>query len=367
MGDQVELKGSMQPSSASDEYAADIAASVVASMHGMGVVGLPRNYEIFYEVLTGSNRELSDAFAALGAKPKQADLDQIARTFFPQSERQSIVENAQAEVAGRAEEIMSLLGRERNSLEKFGVILDKTSTGLATQGVASRDLMRKVVGIMATATEATLEQARQISASMQEKTAELAEVKSKLEEYKKLAETDPLTRLWNRRAFDRRLAKIFDTPRNVMFGALILADIDDFKAFNDRYGHPAGDKILQIVARIMRATAGANSFVARTGGEEFALVVEGLTEDATERLADSVRDSIAKAEFVVGPSTGAVAPITVSLGMCMASEAQDPEDLYVKTDRALYASKVGGRNRVTRHSRLRAGQFSKNWLLYRSD
>lgn len=319
VGDQVELKGGMHPSGASDERAADIAASVVASMRAMGVVGLPRNYEIFYEVLTGSNRELSDAFAALGQKPKQNDLDGLTRTFFPQNARQSIVETAQTEVADRAEEILSLLGRERSSLEKFGVILDKTSNGLAQPAGASRDLLRKVVGIMATATEATLEQARQISTSMQEKTAELAEVKSKLEEYKKLAETDPLTKLWNRRAFDRRLAKIFDTPRNVMFGALVLADIDGFKAFNDRHGHPAGDKILQIVARIMRATAGTDSFVARTGGEEFALVVEGLTEDATERLADNVRDSIARAEFVVGPATGAVAPITISLGMCMAS------------------------------------------------
>src|SRR5690606_25478884 len=167
--------------------------------------------------------------------------------------RHSIVEAAEAEVAGRAEEILSLLGRERNSLEKFGVILDKTSSGLAHPGGASRDILRKVVGIMATATEATLEQARQISTSMQEETAELAEVKSKLEEYKKLADTDPLTKLWNRRAFDKRLATVFDTPRNVMFGALILADIDDFKAFNDRHGHPAGDKILQIVARMMRA------------------------------------------------------------------------------------------------------------------
>lgn len=232
----------MQPSSAAEESLSDIATTIALTMRGMGVYGLPRNYEIFYEVLTGSNRELATAFAALGKQPAQGDLDKLAMEYLPHREGHAIVETAQAEVAGRTDEIMSLLGRERSSLEKFGTILDRTSNGLA--GGASRDLMHKVVGIMAAATQATLEQARQISASMAEKSAELAEVRSKLEEYKRLAETDPLTKLWNRRAFDQRLAKTYDNAGSVMFGALILADVDDFKAFNDCHGHPAGDRIL---------------------------------------------------------------------------------------------------------------------------
>src|SRR5690606_16797924 len=130
--------------------------------------------------------------------------------------------------------------------------------------------------------------------------------------------------------------------------ALILADIDRFKEVNDRYGHPVGDKILQQVARIFKASSTANMFVARTGGEEFAIIVEGLTEASTIALADDIRAIVEKTPFLGIEGGAARENVTVSLGVCMASEAQGPEDLYAKADRALYASKLGGRNRVSR-------------------
>ncbi|MCT7375230.1 GGDEF domain-containing protein [Chelativorans salis] len=357
----------MSQTASVSEGRADIATTIAASMRRMGVVGLPRNYEIFYEVLTGSNREMCDAFAALGNRPTQAALDELSRKYFAQSSRQAIVENAQEQIAVRAEEILGLLGRERTSLEKFGLILDQTSGGLGRRQEISGDLLQKIVGIMATATQTTLDQGRQISQAMAEKSAELAKVKSKLEQYKRLADTDPLTKIWNRRAFDRKLAGVCSDKRAVMFHALVLADIDGFKAFNDRYGHPVGDRILQMVAQLIDTKSGAGSFVARTGGEEFAIVLDGLSEAAAEETAERVRTAIGEADFVIGPSSRGFGPITVSLGLCMAAEASDAEDLYAKADRALYASKIGGRDRVTCFSTLSSGKLTKNWLLYRAD
>jgi len=333
----------------------------------MCVAGLPRNYEIFYEVFNGTNAELRAEFEALGARPTQEALDRLSRKFFAQNNRGSLIESAHDLVAARASEILALLGRERVSLEKFGEVLDQTRGGLQCRQEIPRDLLQRIIGITAKATEATLEQSRQISRSMEEKSRELERVKSKLEQYKKLAETDPLTRIWNRRAFDRKLAKIYDGAGGVMFSALILADIDDFKHFNDRYGHPVGDKILQIVARILTVQAGAGAFVARTGGEEFGLVLEGFSEEATGKVAEAARAAVANAELAAGPSSRDCGPVTLSLGLCMASEAAGPDDLYAKADRALYASKVAGRNRVTHFSALSPGKFRKNWLLYREE
>ncbi|MCT8998379.1 GGDEF domain-containing protein [Chelativorans intermedius] len=345
----------------------DIATAVTQSMRRMGVAGLPRNYEIFYEVLTGSNRELCEAFAALGERPTQAALDGLSRKYFAQSSRQEFVENAHDQISARAGEIVALIGRERSSLEKFGLILDQTTDGLGSRQEISRELLQKIVGIMAAATQTTLDQARQISRAMAEKSAELEKVKAKLAQYKRLAETDPLTGIWNRRAFDRKLAEVYSDRRSVMFHALVLADIDGFKAFNDRHGHPVGDRILQMVAQMIDSTSGAAAFVARTGGEEFAIVLDGLSQDAAARVAEDVRNAIAAADFAIGPSSCTYGPITVSLGLCMASEAADADDLYAKADRALYASKVGGRNRLTRFSALSGGKLSKKWLLYREE
>lgn len=357
----------LQATGSAADRPGDVTATIVEAMRRMGVIGLPRNYEIFYEVYTGSNGALVKDFTELRGRPTQAALDALSQKHFAQNNRQSMVESVQEQVCVRAAEILSLLGRERSSLEKFGTILGQTSNGLDGRTDLSRDILRKIVGIMAAATETTIEQGRQISRAMEEKSAEMERMRVKLDQYKRLADTDPLTRIWNRRAFDKRMARIYDSARSAMFHALIIADIDSFKSFNDHHGHPVGDRILQIVAQLLNAHSSDECFVARTGGEEFALVVEGLTEDATEQLAETVRVSVEKAEFIVGSAARNYGPIHISLGVCMASDAADPDDLYVKADQALYASKVDGRNRVTVYSRIPKGRFTKGWLLYRKE
>ena len=226
--------------------------------------------------------------------------------------------------------------------------------------------MQKIVGVMSIATVSTIDQSKQVVNTLSDKTSELESVKSKLEEYKKLADTDPLTLIWNRRAFDKKIAGIYNSNRGILFNALILADIDRFKEINDRFGHPVGDKILRNIADLFRSSTREDMFVARTGGEEFALIVEGASEEATFGIADRIRLLIEQTPFVNSQNNASYGSVTISMGICMASEADGPEDLYAKADRALYRSKVAGRNRVTRFSTL-PERMSKNWLLYKKD
>ena len=142
---------------------------------------------------------------------------------------------------------------------------------------------------MSIATNSTIDHGKQVATTLSDKTAELESVKSKLEEYKRLADTDPLTHIWNRRAFDKKITGIYNSNKGILFNALILADIDRFKDINDRYGHPVGDKIIQIIADIFQTSIREDMFVARTGGEEFALIIEGASEDATFEIAERIR------------------------------------------------------------------------------
>lgn len=349
------------------ESAADAAHLVVELMRRANVAGLPRNYEIFYEAYAGNNEKLQADLAELGERPDQAALDQIARTHFAATNREIIVEDAHESVLSKIEEVMDLLHQEKSSLEKYGIILDKTSAGLNSKQNLTTDLLRKIVGIMAIATDTTIEQGRQIASSIADTSSELAEVKSMLVEYKKLADTDPLTQIWNRRAFDRSMSAIYEEKKRIIFSALILADIDRFKDINDRYGHPFGDRVLQHVAQILKAESAQNMTVARTGGEEFAIIVDGLTEDATVKLADRVRTIIEGTPFLFKDADGTRNCVTISMGVCMASEASGPQDLYEKADQALYASKMGGRNKVTKYPAPGPMQHRKNWMLYRTE
>lgn len=355
----------MQPASVPTERTTDFASSVVATMRQLGVVGLPRNYEIFYEALSGSNRELSMEVVSLSGRPTQEDLDRIGRKFFPNTYGNTIVETAREAIANELEEIATVLRSERSHLEKYGRILDQTAEGLNNRSLITRELLQKIVGVMAVATNSTIDHGKQVASTLSDKSSELESVKSKLEEYKRLADTDPLTQIWNRRAFDKEIARVYNSNRGILFNALILADIDRFKEINDRYGHPVGDKIIQTIADIFRSSISANMFVARTGGEEFAMIVEGASEDATFEVADRIRVLIEQTPFANNQGTS-YGTVTVSMGLCMASEADGPEDLYSKADRALYRSKVTGRNRVTRFSGL-PERASKSWMLYKKD
>jgi diguanylate cyclase len=355
----------MQPASAQADRATDLASSVLLTMRQLSVVALPRNYEIFYEALSGSNHELSLEIVSLSKKPTQDELDRIGRKYFASHHDSGIVEHARETIAKELEEVASILRNERSYVEKYGRVLGQTAEGLNGR-LVSKDLLQKIVEVMSVATTSTINHGREVASTLTEKSNELESVKSKLEEYKRLANTDPLTQMWNRRAFDREIADIYNSNRGILFKALILADIDRFKGINDRYGHPVGDRILQGIADIFRSSIRDDMFVARTGGEEFALIVDGASEEATFDIADRIRLLIEQTPFVNAQTSTSYGSITVSMGVCMASEADGPEDLYTKCDRALYRSKVTGRNRVTRFSQLpeRAG---KNWMLYRKD
>jgi diguanylate cyclase len=356
----------MQPVFAQAERATDIAATVVATMRQLGVLGLPRNYEIFYEALAGSNDELRLAVLSLGQRPTQEELDHIGHRFFAQNHAHGIVEQARDAVARELEDIAALLRSERHHVEKYGRILHETSTGLGNRNLISSDLLHKIVGAMSAATTSTIDHGKQVAVTLSEKTAELESVKTKLEEYKRLADTDPLTHISNRRAFDKEIAKIYNSNRGILFNALILADIDRFKSINDRFGHPVGDKIIQIIADIFQTGVRDGVFVSRTGGEEFALIVEGASEDSTYEIAERIRVLIEQTPFTSSQTGANYGTVTVSMGICMASEAESAEDLYTKADRALYRSKVSGRNQVTKYSSM-SGRAVKNWLLYQKD
>ncbi len=356
----------MQPASAPADRGTDFATSVVATMRQLGVVGLPRNYEIFYEALAGSNHELSLAVVSLSTRPTQDELDRIGRKFFPDNHCSGIVEYARETIARELEEIASILRHERGHLEQYGRVLDQAADGLNSRNIISKDLLEKIVGVMSIATVSTIDQSKQAVSALSDKTSELESVKSKLEEYKQLADTDPLTLIWNRRAFDKQIARIYNSNRGILFNALILADIDRFKEINDRFGHPVGDKVLRNIADLFRSSTREDVFVARTGGEEFALIVEGASEEATFGIAERIRLLIERTPFVNSQNSAPYGSVTISMGICMASEADGPEDLYSKADRALYRSKVAGRNRVTRFSTL-PERMGKNWLLYKTD
>ena len=156
---------------------------------------------------------------------------------------------------------------------------------------------------------------------------------------------DELTGIANRRQCEDALpaeiarAERFGTPLT-----LVVADLDDFKAINDRHGHAVGDDVLREFASVLKATVRETDLAGRWGGEEFLLLLPGADAAGGAQLADRIRSALAERSFL--GRDGEVARVTCSFGVAQLRPADDGRELFAAADRALYRAKRKGKNRV---------------------
>jgi len=159
------------------------------------------------------------------------------------------------------------------------------------------------------------------------------------------AERDPLTKLYNRRTFHDQLESQIDIARrrSEPFAVLML-DIDHFKAFNDTYGHQAGDAVLEWFAGHCKSCAGEANLVSRYGGEEFTVIMPQASAEDGQAMAEEIRTHVERAGFRYGET---VLKVTLSCGVAaFPDHGADGDELVRKADRAMYRAKAGGRNLV---------------------
>jgi diguanylate cyclase (GGDEF)-like protein len=172
----------------------------------------------------------------------------------------------------------------------------------------------------------------------------IADSYGELRKYERHATTDALTGLGNRRSmediFPREILRCADDAEPV---SLIMIDIDNFKDFNDRFGHIAGDRALTAVARLLEKHFRPIDCVVRYGGDEFAVLLPGVTDEQALAIADRVRQSISGDTRESGDSLIQV-PIRISLGIAALTSHGTLESLIRAADAALYRAKRAGRN-----------------------
>jgi diguanylate cyclase (GGDEF)-like protein/PAS domain S-box-containing protein len=156
---------------------------------------------------------------------------------------------------------------------------------------------------------------------------------------------DALTGLYNRRYLEETLAReLISAARQHHPVSVIMGDLDHFKAVNDHYGHVAGDEVLRIFGSLMKRHARASDIYCRYGGEEFLLVLPHMAKDAAADRAEQLRSAMAAAPVPYGASQIAV---TASFGVAtFPDDGRIGDELVAAADRALYAAKASGRNRV---------------------
>jgi len=186
-----------------------------------------------------------------------------------------------------------------------------------------------------------LEQLNQgLETLVEERTRELNEKNRQLSD---LALHDSMTGLLNHNASIEQLNLLRKAAQRYGYDiSVVMMDIDFFKAVNDQYGHPAGDKLIIAIAQILSHSLRESDVCGRYGGEEFILLLPGTGSEVAQQLANSIRLKIGSLEIAAIDNT----PVTASFGVTMFDPAQPGADLIRKADNALYLAKESGRNRV---------------------
>ncbi|BCB25954.1 hypothetical protein SKTS_08400 [Sulfurimicrobium lacus] len=193
---------------------------------------------------------------------------------------------------------------------------------------------------------------RELERQIAERTAELSEVNRKLQQ---LSEIDGLTGIANRRKFDAELDREWRRAiREKRPLALLMVDIDHFKEYNDRYGHPEGDRCLQLVAEVLHSLIQrTGELVARYGGEEFVVILPGHSIQTAGEVAEKIRYTIEARKIPhLGNVSSQVLTISVGVASMVPDQAERPDTLLNQADACLYEAKREGRNRVVTECRI---------------
>jgi len=324
----------------------DPASTVITKMREEGISSLPRNYELVYQFLNTSNAALIREFGALGRRPSQSQLDDVGKKFLPHHHGASAVDLTRERISDEMQDMIRLFKQDQSKLQKYSNLLGETSSRISEKSAPSIDGLDGLFKILSSATGDTIEKSKAVIHQMVERTKELDQLKTELEEYKRLASTDAITRLSNRRAFDDRLSAIYDNNQGATDHALLVADIDHFKTFNDTYGHQVGDRVLSVTAAMMKKTLSSDVFIARTGGEEFAVILDDTSLDAAKEIGERIRLAIESTPLKNHNGGVDCGRITMTFGLCMAADASSAEELYRKADMVLYQAKNAGRNQL---------------------
>jgi len=174
---------------------------------------------------------------------------------------------------------------------------------------------------------------------------EVSSAKQRAHELEKEILVDPLTGVYNRRAYDKRIKE--ELQRFIRYGrpfSIIILDVDHFKSVNDLYGHAVGDLCLKEIINRVQPMLRESDFLARFGGEEFVVLLPETEQKGAGEAAEKLRQCIEKTEFL---HRGDKVAITISLGVTQViSDDQTSESLFTRVDQALYRAKNEGRNRV---------------------
>jgi diguanylate cyclase len=309
-----------------------------------GLDPIPDHYELAWLYVAGSSSiqrlQIDTHLLEFGR------IDPVDATKLLDAIRTSISER---EFSTMVEDAKQRIGEARATTEQSSK--DAASFG-ANLGISLADLSDPEKGKTAIVrlqklTAEMIERTAKAEAALQERSKAMGHLRSRLAQSQKMALSDPLTDLPNRRAFDISMKEAVETSRTKHQPLSVgFCDIDRFKLINDTHGHATGDRVIRYVADTLRKVVGPKVHVARHGGEEFALIFEHRDAEAAAELLDRARDMMSERNLLARDTQAEIGSVSFSGGIAELRSGENVTALLMRADNALYRAKETGRNRV---------------------
>jgi diguanylate cyclase len=333
-----------------DEHERTFAFAQIAleQIRALGQAASPRNFEIWYHYATGYNpalnQSLNETLARKGAL-SESDLEQIHDNYIAASRAGERIDSVGSRVLEEIKQVIATIDAAAGSATTYSKRLNLASEKLAqaNDGAALRGIIEHLVQ----GAEEMEFNNKKLEARLSASKQEIEQLQQDLETVRIESLTDPLTTLSNRKYFDQALAKgLADAKEKNEPFSLLMADIDHFKTFNDKYGHPTGDQVLRLVAMAVKQNVKGQDIAARYGGEEFVVALPRTALRSAMTVADHIRRAVMNKELLKRSSGERLGRVTISIGTAMLRPTDTPQSLIERADNCLYAAKRNGRNRV---------------------
>ncbi len=324
-------------------------------MHEHKVTQLPENYAVWFEYIRGGNKKLKNEIDKL-LSDKKPFTHELNRHLYHDHIIKDVDSKMVVEASARVQNIMATVLKAVQSSNQdtadYNSELSAFSSELESSGVIGEGEFKAIIAKIVEKTNDLREKGEILNKKLETSRKEVELLKTNLEEVSLQVSLDGLTGIANRKSFDETLkTHIRDSKDNSKSLCMLMIDVDNFKKFNDNYGHLLGDQVLRIVAQCMKEAVKGKDFVARFGGEEFAVLLPETPLRGAEIVAELIRKTIAGRELKRKDTGESYGSVTVSIGVSLLRPRYDaPDDLIERADKALYLSKKNGRNRVTAES-----------------
>ncbi len=304
----------------------------------------PKNYTTWYYYVTGKDKELQEAIDSIIEKKEpcsEKTNEELYNRFALEKEEsmlKGIREKLQLTLLTVFGDLKELNGQTQEYESTALKNVEKLSAHMSIQDI--RSVLDEVIG----ATKEMRRSGDETQQRLKETTKSLQVLQKEFEHTKNELKVDFMTGVLNRKGFDEMLAKSVSEATDLL--CLLIVDIDHFKKFNDKYGHIVGDEVLKFVAKNIRKVVRGNDYVARMGGEEFAVILPKTPLLGAVTVAENVRSSISRLKLERKEQLERLETITVSIGAAQYQPGESLENFINRADQALYSAKNAGRNRV---------------------